>query len=150
MKENAGLNSITEEATNLYEIKKKEISQKESTCQLLMTIIFIIIILAILIFFLFSDFSSEGKENKISNNLQEKDQKTEKNKHILKEEKEDKNDQEEKKCKEGYYMPTDGKKCRKCFIENCSKCSGTKKNNICSICMEPYNPIYDKKKIKKL
>ena len=43
-------------------------------------------------------------------------------------------------------MPTDGKNCRKCFIENCSKCSGTKKNNICSICMEPYNPIYDKKK----
>lgn len=49
------------------------------------------------------------------------------------------------KCREEYYMPSDDsekKICKKCTIENCIKCSGTKNSCICNECKYRYHVIY--------
>ena len=86
---------------------------------------------------------TEEKEKSEKNEKSEESEKKEKSKDIIITDKVSIN------CEEGYYVPTDDKKkkkCRKCSVENCVQCKGTKKANYCTACKEPYKLVYNKKK----
>ena len=155
MKEDNSLKVNTDQELELFKSgKQKESSHKNSVFELVMTIFIIIIFLCILIYFLFvnqKNYTKKtekqlGEEEKENENQQNKNKKKNpsKHKHKLNEEK-----NKDITCDEGFYMPTDDtgdNKCLKCSVENCSKCSGNKKKNICSSCMASFMPIYSKKK----
>ena len=159
MKEDSSLKINSDNELELYgrekgKEKKKEESCKYSLCEIIITINFIIILIC---FFLYISF-----ENKISlfqkkdpSENEKKDTEIQQTKNSIRRDSKEKETQNEKTaeiCKEGFYIPTDDKKkkCQKCSLENCSKCSGDKKNNVCLSCIASYTPIYDKhKKIKK-
>ena len=55
-------------------------------------------------------------------------------------------------CNEGYYLPEDDeikKTCKKCSIENCTKCEGDLSDDICISCKSNLIPIYKNNKIIK-
>ena len=142
VKESTSLKSSSSEQYPELNDNQKPKEHKDSICELVLTIIFIILFICIVLYFLFLDnftqkqkidlYANEKKENQVKNIKRNK-------LSVLK---------KDNSCEEGFFIPTDskGKQCQKCSIENCSKCSGTKKNNICTSCMEFYMPIFDKKK----
>ena len=47
-------------------------------------------------------------------------------------------------CEIGFFIPEDSgeeKTCEKCQLDNCAKCSGTKLENECNLCIDYYKPI---------
>ena len=53
------------------------------------------------------------------------------------------------KCKEGYFISEDSDNrltCDKCTLTNCEKCEGKENNNICTKCINGFNPEYNDKK----
>ena len=54
---------------------------------------------------------------------------------------------EGKKCNEGYYLPDDDNKCKKCLVKGCKKCKGTKNNNECIECDDNLRSIKQNGKI---
>jgi len=147
IKESTSLKASSEQYPELYEIQKKKV-QKDSICELVLTIIFIIIFICIVLFFLFSD--NFVSKQKIEPNENEKNKNQKPNKNPVKNKyKLSQSKKEDIICENGFYLPTDAKgkkKCQKCSVENCNKCYGTKKKNTCISCMESYTPIFDKKK----
>ena len=56
-----------------------------------------------------------------------------------------------KTCNNGYFIPDDETiriKCQKCSINNCKICSGNKLSDICTLCEDFTNPIYENGKIQ--
>ena len=54
-------------------------------------------------------------------------------------------------CNNGYFIPDDETiriKCQKCSINNCKICSGNKLSDICTLCEDFTNPIYENGKIQ--
>ena len=50
------------------------------------------------------------------------------------------------KCVDGYYLPEDNESqfnCKKCSIENCKECKGSKSENKCINCKNNFIPVYD-------
>ena len=50
------------------------------------------------------------------------------------------------RCNVGHYLPTDDeirKECKKCSLDNCEICEGTKSSNICTKCLSDFTPIYE-------
>ena len=50
------------------------------------------------------------------------------------------------RCNIGYYLPTDDeirKECKKCSLDNCEICEGTKSSNICTKCLSDFTPAYE-------
>lgn len=146
MKEDTSLKTNLESDTELYEHgKKKENVHKDSCCEIFITIIFLIIFACIFIYILFADhFNPPPKFDLYANEKKEMEKQ-----QTQKQNQKKQNPQVKKKdstCPEGFYMPTNDKNCQKCSIENCSKCSGDKKNNICLSCMKSFNPVFDRKK----
>ena len=159
IKESTSLKEDSRKSSEIYEIYKNTYKKEPtSKFEISLTIIFILIFVCVVVFFLFADdlhdyFKSlnDNQNNKILNNqnievpIEEvKEKKKKKNKHRFNEDK--KTEKKEKKCKEGYYKPTNGPKCKKCSIENCLDCSGDKKHDVCNICKKSFKPIYDKNK----
>ena len=55
-------------------------------------------------------------------------------------------------CNKGYYIPKDDEnkqKCKKCSLENCAVCEGTKNNDKCILCGSSFYPSYEKDTITK-
>ena len=108
--------------------------KKESIFELVITIIIIIIFISTLIYYIFICNNPEqtkidlyANERKNSGNAPQS--------------------QEEKNCPIGYFAPSEinDNQCIKCQTENCAKCSGTTKNNICTKCQEDFIPVYEEK-----
>ena len=62
--------------------------------------------------------------------------------------------EEEIECNPGYYFPNDEEtksksNCKKCSVDNCDKCSGTKEVNTCKSCISNYFAINENNKITK-
>ena len=52
------------------------------------------------------------------------------------------------KCFEGYYLPYDDDiNCKKCSVNNCKKCNGTKNYDECTDCRFWFKNIYENSKI---
>ena len=52
----------------------------------------------------------------------------------------------EEKCSSGFYHPEDestNSNCFHCTLSNCDKCEGKKNNDICTKCIEGFNPEYN-------
>ena len=55
-------------------------------------------------------------------------------------------------CNKGYYIPKDDEnkqKCKKCSIENCAVCEGTKNTDKCILCGSSFYPLYENDTIIK-
>ena len=113
---------------------------------------------------------TKSKMKKLKKKKEKKNQKKKKKKKNQKKKKEENNEEKEKSennkiiennkdititdkviinCEEGYYIPTDDKKkkkCRKCLDENCAQCKGSKKVDYCISCKESYYLLYNKKR----
>lgn len=53
-------------------------------------------------------------------------------------------------CNEGYYLPTDDElkvRCKKCSVDGCRYCHGTKYSDICTECFSPLTPFYENSQI---
>jgi len=112
---------------------KEEFNSRNYNRKINIFLLFLIIILIIIIIIFFFLFLSRGREHKnISIN------KTQiVNKKII--------------CKSGFYLPIDDpleKNCRKCSIENCIECYGSKQKDICIKCNPDLRGIYINNKIE--
>ena len=152
IKESTSLKINSEQEIELNQKEKEE--PKQSTTELVLTIICVIFVLSVITYLLFID--NPPQTNNFSPHLENK-RKTEKSNFTKTEQNSNQNENKKKliqekkdniKCKEGFYLPNDSteNKCKKCTIENCSECSGSKEFDICTSCMESFTPIYDKKK----
>lgn len=55
-------------------------------------------------------------------------------------------------CNEGYYLPSDDEqkiKCKKCSVEGCRSCYGTKNSDTCTECYSHLRPIFENSIIKQ-
>ena len=108
--------------------------KKESIFELVCTILIIIIFISTLIYYIFICNNPEPTKIDLyaneKNNLGKSSQ-----------------NREEINCTIGYFSPSevDDDRCIKCKTENCAKCSGTTKNNICSKCKKDFIPVYEEK-----
>ena len=64
--------------------------------------------------------------------------------------KKDEEDKKEIKCKSGYFLPDDSNdnNCEECSLDNCEKCFGNKKSNICKECKPNFFAAIEKEVIK--
>ena len=145
LKESTSLKTNLDNYSKLNQDKlKNKKSKKEYIFELIMTILLIIIFISFLVYFLIIYHYPEPK--KIDLYANEKKAKSEKQNNNNPQNSQKSKTSEKVNCEIGYFLPTDdnNKQCEKCSIENCSKCSGTKQINMCTLCKENYMPIYKK------
>ena len=127
---------------NEINFSRKKVYQRDSPLEIFLGIIILIAFISAIIYFFFINVPEQPKIDLYANDRKEMEQQEKENKkHKL-------NEVKKVNCEEGYFMPTDAKKnkCRKCSVENCSECSGSRSKNICLKCKSLYAATYDKKK----